>query len=85
MKTVETYFILDTDLDLRLFIQDLINTGYTFHHKAVAYGYISKKHAAMYTEYNGHFGEGIIIHYPTGRAGQSHVIEYYIYREDSKA
>lgn len=81
MELNQTYIILRTCEDLNAFVKDLLCLGYTFHHSALAYGHISKKYAALYSEYSGVFGRGITIHYPTDnscKSSSNHRIEYYL-------
>ena len=56
MKLNQTYIILRTSTDVDKFIKDLLRLGYEFHHSALAYGYVGKEYAALYSEYSGVFG-----------------------------
>ena len=82
MKLQRTYNVLESENELQKFVQYLTRTGYTFHHSAKAFGYVGKKHTALYEEYSGVFGSGVVIHYPTDKTCKSssnHRIDYYIY------
>ena len=58
------------------------------HHSAMAKGYRRVKDGELKLPYDGKFGKGYVIHYPTlnycgGRASSNgfHIIEYYIEKE----
>ena len=56
----------------------LEKNGYTFHHEAMAHGYVTRKTSCTPLSYNGRFGRGIILEIPAYRGTQYHYRQYWI-------
>ena len=60
---------------------DVIGTA-TYHHSALARGYVSRKLECIIEDYTGKFGTGYKVSYPNYRSPRYKVIQYYIFENE---
>lgn len=50
----------------------------TFHHQALAGGYVSRRVECIIEDYHGRFGDGYIVSYPNYKSTRYKIVQYYI-------
>ena len=75
MESIKQYAATDDMNAVEILLE---KNGYTYHHEAMARGYVSRRTACVPVLYNGRFGRGITLEIPAYNGTQYHYRQYWI-------